>query len=211
MLISSYNPTALGDVLIMVTGQATNAEQNVVSQGDVTCIIRKDRDELVGVNLFNASQHVHELTVNGQIFLSEEQIAEVNAALQQAGFDFVVSFDNQPKFVVGHVETLVEHPDSDHLHIAQVDLGTEQQQIVCGAPNIGAGQKVVVARIGAMMPDGKIIWPGKLRGVASYGMICSAHELGLPNAPQRHGILVLDAATETGAAFDFAGDYSANY
>lgn len=211
MLISSYNPTVLGDVLIMVTGQATNAEQNVATNGDVTRLTKKDNNELVGVNLFNASQYVHDLKGDGQIFLSESQIAEVNAAVKKADFDFEVPFDNQPKFVIGHVETLVEHPDSDHLHIAQVDLGTEKLQIVCGAPNIGAGQKVVVAKIGAMMPDGKIIWPGKLRGVESYGMICSAHELGLPNAPQRHGILVLDAASQTGAPFDFTGDYSANY
>lgn len=211
MLISSYNPQVLGDVLIMVIGQATNAEQDVVIKGDVTQIIKKDSHELVGVNLFNASQYVADLATTGQIFLSETQVAGVNEAIKQAGFDFEVEADLVPKFVVGHVETLVAHPDSDHLHIAQVDLGNEKLQIVCGAPNINAGQKVVVAKIGAMMPDGRIIWPGQLRGVDSFGMICSARELGLPHAPQRHGILVLDAATETGAAFDFNGDYAANY
>lgn len=85
-----------------------------------------------------------------------------------------------------------EHPDSDHLHICQVDLKNEQTQIVCGAPNVEAGQRVVVATVGAVMPSGSIIKPSKLRKIESNGMICSARELGLPNAPQVRGILVLD-------------------
>ena len=74
-------------------------------------------------------------------------------------------------------------------------------QIVCGAPNIEAGQKVVVAKPGAMMPDGMMIWPGTLRGVDSYGMICSARELHLPNAPAKKGILVLPEDAVVGEAF----------
>lgn len=101
--------------------------------------------------------------------------------------------DDTPKFVVGFVQELSDHPDSDHLHITKtkVDNG-ETLQIVCGAPNIAQGQMVVVAKVGAMMPDGQIIWPGKLRGVQSEGMICSARELALPNAPEKRGILVLE-------------------
>lgn len=211
MLISSYNPTALGDVLMMLTGQATNAEQDIEIHGDVAKITRQDNQQLVGVNLFNASNYVEHLIGDGQVFLDDQQVAQVNHALEVNGASVQIEADHEPKFVVGAVETLVAHPDSDHLHIAQVDLGNEKLQIVCGAPNIGAGQKVVVARVGAMMPDGKLIWPGKLRGVESFGMICSARELGLPNAPQRHGILVLDAASQAGTAFDFNQDYSAQY
>ena len=78
-------------------------------------------------------------------------------------------------------------------------------QIVCGAPNIDEGQKVVVAKVGAMMPNGAMIFPGKLRGVESMGMICSARELELPNAPQKRGILVLPEtdAFEVGKEFNF--------
>ena len=74
-------------------------------------------------------------------------------------------------------------------------------QIVCGAPNIRKGLKVVVAKPGAMMPDGLLIWPGELRGVASAGMICSAKELQLTNAPKKRGILELPQDAETGSAF----------
>jgi tRNA-binding protein len=83
-----------------------------------------------------------------------------------------------------------------------VDVGPETLQIVCGAPNVDKGQKVVVAKTGAVMPSGMIIKDAVLRGVASSGMICSARELALPNAPQKRGILVLDdAAYQTGQAF----------
>ena len=75
---------------------------------------------------------------------------------------------------------------------------------MCGAPNIEAGQNVVVAKVGAMMPNGAMIWPGKLRGVESFGMLCAARELALPNAPQARGILVLDPIEfKVGEAFDF--------
>ncbi|MEN2277657.1 YtpR family tRNA-binding protein, partial [Enterococcus faecium] len=73
-------------------------------------------------------------------------------------------------------------------------------QIISGAPNIEPGQKVVVAKPGAMMPDGMMIWPRTLRGVDSYGMICSARELHLPNAPEKKGILVLPEDAVVGEA-----------
>ena len=64
-----------------------------------------------------------------------------------------------------------------------MNVGDETLQIVCGAPNVDAGQKVVVAKIGAVMPSGMLIKEGNLRGVDSYGMLCSARELAIPNAP----------------------------
>ena len=77
--------------------------------------------------------------------------------------------------VVGKVLTCVEHPDSDHLHITTVDLGQgEPVQIVCGAPNVAAGQNVIVATIGTTLYDGDKefkIKKGKIRGVESFGMI----------------------------------------
>lgn len=96
--------------------------------------------------------------------------------------------------VVGHVLECKKHPNADKLQLTTVDLGNgEQVQIVCGAPNIGAGQKVPVATIGTTLYDetGKE-WPikkGKLRGEASYGMICSEKELGLGESHE--GIMVM--------------------
>ncbi|NLF27952.1 MAG: phenylalanine--tRNA ligase subunit beta [Clostridiales bacterium] len=96
--------------------------------------------------------------------------------------------------VVGNVLTCEEHPDSDHLHICTVDVGQEAPlQIVCGAPNVRAGQLVPVALEGATLPGGKI-GRGKLRGVESGGMICSGAELEIPEGLYPHvgeaGILV---------------------
>ena len=73
-------------------------------------------------------------------------------------------------------------------------------QIVCGAPNVEVGQKVVVSLIGAMMPSGLLIKKSKLRGVESNGMLCSKRELGLPQEEAR-GILVLDNDVEVGTKF----------
>ena len=106
-----------------------------------------------------------------------------------------------PKFVVGYVESAVKHPDADKLSICQVQIDQGTVQIVCGAPNVATGQKVVVAKPGAVMPTGLIIRPSALRGESSHGMICSARELNLPNAPQEKGILVLDDEYEVGTAF----------
>lgn len=206
LLISSYNSAALGDVLLLTTANAQATEQLTQKSGDLIRIYRADNEQVVGYNLFNASHYLPELTTHrGQVFLSDDQVATVNQVLAQSDFDDTpLQADLAPKFVIGQVKELVKHPDSDHLHIAQMDLGEDQLvQIVCGAPNIAADQKVVVAKVGAMMPSGKIIWPGKLRGVKSLGMICSARELNLPNAPQKRGILVLAADAPVGQAFTF--------
>ena len=90
--------------------------------------------------------------------------------------EHVVSGTN---LVIGHVLTCVDHPDSDHLHITTVDVGSEVLQVVCGAPNIKAGLYVIVALVGAELPGGIKIKKAKVRGVESCGMICSLAELGM--------------------------------
>ena len=95
--------------------------------------------------------------------------------------------------VVGKVLTCIEHPDSDHLHITTVDLGDGQPtQIVCGAPNVAAGQSVIVATVGTVLYDGDKefkIKKGKIRGVESLGMICAEDEIGVGSS--HDGIIVL--------------------
>ena len=81
--------------------------------------------------------------------------------------------------IIGEVKECIDHPESDHLHICQVDLGTETVQIVCGAPNVRAGLKVIVATVGATLPGGFVIKKATLAGEESNGMICSIEELGL--------------------------------
>ncbi len=81
--------------------------------------------------------------------------------------------------VVGHVLSRIPHPDSDHLSVCQVDTGTETLQIVCGAPNVAAGQYIILAKIGCELPGGLAIKKSKIRGLESFGMICSLSELGV--------------------------------
>ena len=144
---------------------------------------------------------------------------EVAAALTSVGLEVdgveeVQSVKGGLKdIVVGEVLTCVEHPNSDHLHVTTVNQGSgDPVQIVCGAPNVAAGQKVVVATIGAKIYEGDesfTIKPSKLRGVESSGMLCSEKELGLGN--DHSGIMVLpaDAVPGTPAAeyFHLESDY----
>lgn len=107
--------------------------------------------------------------------------------------------------VVGEVLTCEPHPNSDHLHITTVNIGTEVLPIVCGAPNVAAGQKVIVATIGTVLYDGDqsfTIKKGKLRGEDSFGMICAEDEIGV--GTDHAGIIVLPADTPVGMK---AADY----
>lgn len=202
-MIVSYNLKAVGDTLIIVTAQGKNKEVSVIKQGNVACIVDKETEQILGWNIFEASHHITNLNGNGQIELSPSQITELNLALKEAGFAHEFEVDNSPKFVVGYVHTCTPHEDSDHLTVNDIEVDNgEHLQIVCGAPNIKAGLKVVVAKVGAMMPEGLIIWPGELRGVESFGMVCSAKELHLPDAPKEKGILELDDSYEVGARFN---------
>lgn len=89
--------------------------------------------------------------------------------------------ENLQNVVVGKVLTCEPHENSDHLHVCTVDVGEgEPLQIVCGAPNVAVGQLVPVAKVGAKLPSGIEIKKGKLRGVESYGMLCSGPEIGVP-------------------------------
>ena len=123
--------------------------------------------------------------------------------LEVEGIETVESIKGSLKgIVVGEVLTCEQHPNADRLKITTVNLGNGNPvQIVCGAPNVAAGQKVPVATVGTVLYDkeGKDfkIKKGKIRGEESHGMICAEDELGLGD--DHDGILVLDAATKVGA------------
>ena len=105
------------------------------------------------------------------------------------------SFD--PGIVVGSVVEVARHPDADRLSVCTVDIGSERLSIVCGAPNVAAGQRVAVAQVGSRLPDGTKLRKTKIRGVESQGMICSERELGLSDESQ--GIWVLPGNPPVGA------------
>ncbi|MBC1558225.1 DUF4479 domain-containing protein [Listeria booriae] len=193
-----YNEKGVGDTLLVHLNdvEKTNNE----SKGNVTRIFDAETGETVAINIFEVSKK-RQFDANGKLNLTEEDVAFINQELADNGFDFVVEADLSPKFVVGYVASKEKHPNADKLNVCQVDLGDKTVQIVCGAPNVEAGQKVVVAKIGAVMPSGLIIKPSNLRGEDSFGMICAARELAIPDAPQEKGIMVLDDSYETGAVY----------
>ena len=135
--------------------------------------------------------------------VSPEELAE---KLTMAGIpveNVVRADEGLEKVVTGKIEKLEAHPDSDHLQVCQMNIGTgELLQIVTGAPNVKQGQIVPVALVGSHLPNGQKISKGKLRGVASNGMLCSADELKLDieNLPQEQkvGIYILPEDTPIG-------------
>lgn len=132
--------------------------------------------------------------------------AELGEKITRSGIEVDAVIDRShgmTNIVVGYVESCVKHPEADKLSICQVNVGEETTQIICGAPNIAAGQKVIVARPGAKLPGDIKIKKAKLRGEESHGMICSLQELGIEGklVPKAYaeGIYVLPEDAETGS------------
>ncbi len=196
-----YNEQGIGDVLLVQIN--TNKIENVEteSKGDVTLIKDAVSGEVGAFNLFQASNYV-KCEEQGSVELTEKFISKVQDALEQNGVELTLDVDLSPKFVVGFVSSKEKHPNADKLNVCQVQIGEDTLQIVCGAPNVEVGQKVVVAKVGAVMPSGMVIKDAELRGVASSGMICSAKELAIPDAPTEKGILVLEESAEVGSPFN---------
>ena len=195
-----YNREGIGDTLLITINQIPTEDRQVERKGNVARIFSSNTNETVAFNIFEASTYF-EIQEQGVVTLTEELVNSVNDVIAKAGYTDHLELDLTPKFVVGYVAEKEKHPNADKLNVCQVDVGDQTLQIVCGAPNVDKGQKVVVAKVGAVMPSGLLIKDAQLRGVDSFGMICSARELDLPNAPQEKGILVLDADAEVGSAF----------
>ncbi|OFL46291.1 tRNA-binding protein [Nosocomiicoccus sp. HMSC067E10] len=187
----TYNKN-IGDVLLVSLKGSDNFETKDFD-GYTTIV---DNDELLGLNIFNASETFTEEELKE---LNEEPIVEkINEIIKDDLGE--INPDLSPKFVVGYVKECKPHEDADRLNVTTVDVGDEELQIVCGAPNVDKGQKVVVAKVGAFMPNGLYIKPSELRGVKSNGMICSKKELNLEDDGVR-GIYVLDDNYEVGQPF----------
>ena len=113
-------------------------------------------------------------------------------------------FEHNPYLVVGKVLTCIDHPNSDHLHITTVNVGDEVLPIVCGASNVKAGQTVIVAKPGALLPGDFLIKSAVIRGEKSEGMICSLKELGFSDKvisdAFKSGIYAFEEALEPGSS-----------
>lgn len=201
-MIASYNKEHVGDVLLVELSTEPAVKTIVDRRGDVAILTEEATSEVKGFNLFNASEKMNLDGVVGNIDITKEFVQSLEKALTEADVQIDLHVDFSPKFVVGHVVGIEKHPNADKLHITKVDVGeAEPLQIVCGAPNVAQNQKVVVAKVGAVMPSGMVIKESALRGVDSFGMLCSARELAIPNAPQVKGILVLEDSAQVGTAF----------
>src|SRR5699024_2317759 len=140
--------------------------------------------------------------------LQVEELAELitKSGIEVDGIHYVIN-EESTNVVTGYVESCEKHPDADKLNLCQVDVGEEELlQIICGAPNVAQGQKVVVAKPGAVLPNNFKIKKVKLRGIESNGMICSLQELSVDEAyvPEQYkeGIVVLPEDTKVGEPVD---------
>lgn len=123
--------------------------------------------------------------VKDYIDIEDEDLEELAVKITKAGINIEKVITNKiNNLVVGEVVECEMHPDSDHLHVCKVNIGTETTQIVCGAPNVRKGLKVIVALPGAVLPGDFEIKKSKIRGEESNGMICALYELGLEEKTQ---------------------------
>ena len=140
--------------------------------------------------------------VSDYIDIDDQDVYELATKVTKAGINIEgVITHHIPGLVVGEILNVEEHPDSDHLHVCSVFIGKETLQIVCGAPNVREGLKVIVATVGAILPGDFEIKKSKIRGVESCGMICALFELGLEEKTDENyakGITELDKDAPVG-------------
>ena len=140
--------------------------------------------------------------VKDYIDIKDENLKDLAVKITKAGVNVEKVITNHiDNLIIGEVLECTDHPDSDHLHICKVNVGEEVIQIVCGASNVRAGLKVIVALPGAILPGDFEIKKGKIRGVESNGMICALFELGLEEKTEENynrGIEELDECAPVG-------------
>ena len=126
--------------------------------------------------------------VKDYIDLEGEDLKELATKITKAGINVEAVITNHiDNLVVGEVVDCIDHPDSDHLHVCQVNTGKDTRQIVCGASNVREGLKVIVALPGCVLPGDFKIEKAMKRGVESNGMICALMEIGLEeNTPENY-------------------------
>ena len=134
--------------------------------------------------------------VKDYIDIEDQDVNELATKITKAGINIEGVYTHKiPNLVIGEVIECTDHPDSDHLHVCKVNIGEEVLQIVCGAHNVRKGIKVIVAKVGAVLPGDFEIKQSKIRGVESCGMICALFELGLEEKTEENynkGIHELD-------------------
>ena len=140
--------------------------------------------------------------VKDYIDISDQDLKELAVKITKAGINIEKVITNHiDNLVIGEVLKCEMHPDSDHLHVCLVNVGDKNLQIVCGAPNVREGLKVIVALPGAILPGDFAIKKSKIRGVESNGMLCALYELGLEEKNEQtysKGIYEVDSKARVG-------------
>ena len=140
--------------------------------------------------------------VKDYIDIQDQDLKELSVKITKAGINVEKVVTNHiNNLVIGEVVDCIDHPDSDHLHVCQVNIGSVVTQIVCGAPNVRKGLKVIVALPGAVLPGNFEIKKSKIRNQESNGMICALFELGLEEKNEENynkGIHELDSNAKVG-------------
>ena len=140
--------------------------------------------------------------VGDYIDIKDQDVHSLARKITEAGINVEgVITHHIDNLVIGQIKKIENHPDSDHLHVCKVDIKDEELQIVCGAPNVREGLKVIVAKVGAILPGDFEIKKSKIRGVESFGMMCALFELGLEEKTEENyakGIEELDENAPVG-------------
>ncbi|MGI6714247.1 MAG: YtpR family tRNA-binding protein [Bacilli bacterium] len=188
-----YNYQLLGDVLLIDLVDLPAEREEI--RGEIHVLYHGE--QIVGYNIFQISKIV-KIRANGLIPLVDEKLLNViNSLLKKAELAPLPLLADSG-FCIGKILTVEPHPESDHLHLTTVDIGSEILKIVCGAKNCKAGMMVPVAKVGTIMFDGTRIKETEVLGEKSYGMLCSSREL---NLDQQSGLLELDHSYPLGSDF----------
>lgn len=209
-----YNLETTLDTLIVVFNQL---ETTHIQKSD-KCVQLWHHDQIIGYNFIEASTYIDlphtpmkvqldvlEPDCYANVCMLEQTdslLSILNNKIASAGFETVLT--KQPSgLVIGEIIDCVKHPDSDKLNLCKVDIKDTILEIVCGAKNARQGIKVVVAKDNTILYNGIQITNGKVMGVMSQGMLCSAKELGISNHSQTSGILeMLSDSYEKGEEFN---------
>lgn len=194
-----YNYKKLGDIL-MISFNPNSYAKKILKNNEVLCLFN-EKEELIGINILNFS-NVVKIKSNGFIPLINTKLLNViNSILINANLE-PLEEKKESGFKIGKIISMEEHPESEHLHICEVDIGEKENlQIVCGSFNAKVGIKVVCATPYTFMPNGQIILPGKVLGIESFGMLCSGRELNLGGYDNISGLYILDDSYKIGDDF----------
>ncbi|MCF0217418.1 MAG: tRNA-binding protein [Malacoplasma sp.] len=183
-----YNKTTLNDTLII---NLHFANANKVENHNNYSLMWSD-DKLVGINIFNASQHIN--LEEGFLYCDSTLIAFIKKIT-----NLDLSANVEKNFVVGKV-LKCSKVENTHLNYCEVDVKDKILNIICGANNVKENIKVVVANVNTVLPSGKKIVKSKIQGYESSGMLCSNSELNLASE-QKSGIIILENEYQTGDLF----------